>query len=42
MGGEGALIEPEESVQGILKLITSVTSKDSGRYLRYNGEEIPW
>ncbi|KAJ8455726.1 hypothetical protein ONZ51_g12354 [Trametes cubensis] len=42
MGGEGALIEPEESVQGILKLITSATSKDSGRYLRYNGEEIPW
>ncbi|KAI0325663.1 NAD-P-binding protein [Cubamyces sp. BRFM 1775] len=42
MGGAGALIEPEESVLGILKLITSVTAKDSGRYLRYNGEEIPW
>ncbi|KAH9887897.1 NAD-P-binding protein [Cubamyces lactineus] len=42
MGGPGALIDPEESAQGILKLITSATVKDSGRYLRYNGEELLW
>ncbi|KAI0667316.1 NAD-P-binding protein [Trametes maxima] len=42
MGGTGASLEPEESVAGILKVITSVTPADSGKYLRYNGEEIPW
>ncbi|OSD04962.1 NAD-P-binding protein [Trametes coccinea BRFM310] len=35
-------IEPEESVQGIIKVITSVKPSDSGKYLRYNGEIIPW
>ncbi|KAJ3000370.1 hypothetical protein NUW54_g6797 [Trametes sanguinea] len=35
-------IEPEESVQGILRIVTSVNLGDSGKYLRYNGEVIPW
>ncbi|KAI9061965.1 NAD-P-binding protein [Trametes sanguinea] len=35
-------IEPEESVQGILKIASSVSLGDSGKYLRYNGEVIPW
>ncbi|KAI9061969.1 NAD(P)-binding protein [Trametes sanguinea] len=42
LGGKDADLDPEESVTGILKVITSVTNADSGRYLRYNGEEIPW
>ncbi|EIW52363.1 NAD-P-binding protein [Trametes versicolor FP-101664 SS1] len=42
MGGEGAQLEPHESVSGILKIITSATTTDSGKYLRYNGETIPW
>ncbi|KAI0628101.1 NAD-P-binding protein [Trametes polyzona] len=42
MGGEQGLLEPAESVVGILKVIMSVTREDSGKYLRYNGEEIPW
>lgn len=42
MGGEGAQLEPHESVAGILKIITSATTADSGKYLRYNGETIPW
>ncbi|KAL1946099.1 hypothetical protein VTO73DRAFT_15226 [Trametes versicolor] len=42
MGGEGAQLEPHESVAGILKKITSATTADSGKYLRYNGETIPW
>ncbi|KAI0641286.1 NAD-P-binding protein [Trametes meyenii] len=42
MGGEGAWIEPAESVAGILKVITSVTNADSGKFLRHTGEEIPW
>ncbi len=42
MGGEEGLLEPHESVAGILKVITSATVVESGKYLRYNGEEIPW
>ncbi|KAI0667311.1 NAD-P-binding protein [Trametes maxima] len=42
MGGQDAALEPEESVASILKVITSVTSADSGKFLRQNGEEIPW
>ncbi|EIW54645.1 C-signal [Trametes versicolor FP-101664 SS1] len=35
-------LEPPESVAGLLKVITSATTADSGKYLRYNGETIPW
>lgn len=42
MGGQDAMLEPKESVAGILKVITSVTPADSGKFLRYNGEEVPW
>ncbi|EIW54648.1 NAD-P-binding protein [Trametes versicolor FP-101664 SS1] len=40
-GGVGD-IEPPESAAGLLKVITSATAADSGKYLRYNGETIPW
>lgn len=42
MGGSNAQLEPRESVAGIIKVITSATKEDSGKYLRYNGEQIPW
>ncbi|OJT08364.1 C-factor, partial [Trametes pubescens] len=42
MGGSNAALEPEESIRGIINVITSVTSADSGKYLSYNGDEIPW
>lgn len=42
MGGEGAQIEPQNSVAGILKVITSTTTADSSKYVRHNGESIPW
>lgn len=42
MGGSDAALQPEESISGILKVITSATSADSGKYLSYNGDEIPW
>ncbi|KAI0667318.1 NAD-P-binding protein [Trametes maxima] len=41
-GGKDAVLEPEESITGILKVITSAAPADSAKYLRYNGEEIPW
>lgn len=42
MGGAGAALTPEESVTGIIKVITNATKADSGKYLRQTGEEIPW
>lgn len=42
MGGEGAQIEPQNSVAGSLKVIISATTADSGKYLRHNGKSIPW
>lgn len=42
MGGANALLEPAESISGILKVITSATAADNGKYLRHNGETIPW
>ncbi|KAI0675605.1 NAD-P-binding protein [Trametes maxima] len=42
MGTANAPLEPEVSVAGVLKVITGVKPEDSGRYIRYNGESIPW
>ncbi|OJT05879.1 C-factor [Trametes pubescens] len=42
MGGKEAVLKPEDSVAGIIKVITNATTADSGKYLCHNGEEIPW
>ncbi|KAI0325655.1 C-factor [Cubamyces sp. BRFM 1775] len=42
LGGEGALLEPEFSVSNILRVVTGLTNKDSGKFFKYTGEEIPW
>ncbi|CDO69111.1 hypothetical protein BN946_scf185042.g13 [Trametes cinnabarina] len=42
MGGDDATLEPEESASHILKVVTKLSTKDSGKFLRYTGEEIPW
>ncbi len=42
MGGAGAALEPEESVRGLLSVIDGLTPKDAGRFLRYDGSEVPW
>ncbi|OJT03281.1 hypothetical protein TRAPUB_6149 [Trametes pubescens] len=42
MGGSGASLTPEKSVSGIIKVITTATSEDSGKFLRYDGESVPW
>ncbi|KAL9615992.1 MAG: hypothetical protein Q9160_009079 [Pyrenula sp. 1 TL-2023] len=44
MGGEGAELEPEESVSGVLKVLgkVRVDASMSGRFWRYDGEEMPW
>ncbi|KAI0632799.1 NAD-P-binding protein [Trametes polyzona] len=42
MGTQAAQLEPKDSVAGILKVITSAKPEDSGKYIRWNGEHIPW
>ena len=42
MGGAGADIPVETSAAGLRQVIDGLTPKDSGRFLNYDGEEIPW
>jgi len=42
MGGPSALIDPEESISGMRKVIAGLTLEDSGRFFTYDGAEIPW
>ncbi|KAL1946992.1 hypothetical protein VTO73DRAFT_13953 [Trametes versicolor] len=42
MGGEGAVLTPEQSIAGIIKVITTATTEDSGKFLRFDGASIPW
>jgi len=42
MGGAGATLEPEESARGLLSVIDGLTPEDAGRFLRYDGSEVPW
>jgi hypothetical protein len=42
MGGAGADITPSESVRGMRRVIASLKPRDSGRFMNYDGSEIPW
>ena len=42
MGGRGASIGVEESAAGILNVTEKLTKKDVGRFLAWDGAEIPW
>lgn len=42
MGGPNAKITKEESVTGLLKVIRGLKSTDSGSFINYNGESLPW
>jgi NAD(P)-dependent dehydrogenase (short-subunit alcohol dehydrogenase family) len=42
MGGSGATIDPFESVAGMRQVIDSLRFEDSGRFLAYDGREVPW
>ncbi len=42
MGGAGATLEPEVSARGLLSVIDGLTPDDAGRFLRYDGSEVPW
>jgi len=42
MGGPKGLIDAPESIAGLLKVFGGLSEKDSGRFLKYNGDELPW
>ena len=42
MGGAGADVAPEDSADGIAKVVDGLTPDQSGRYLTYDGGELPW
>ncbi len=42
MGGPGATIDSNESVVGMRGVIDNLHIEDSGRFLHYDGTEIPW
>lgn len=42
MGGEEAVLEPNESISGMLKVLRGLKDADSGKFLRYDGTNLPW
>lgn len=42
MGGGAAPLSPEDSVASLTRIIDGLTLADSGRFLDYDGSEIPW
>lgn len=42
MGGPDAPIQPAVSARGIADVISSATIEDSGRFLDWQGKELPW
>ena len=42
MGGSSARLSTEASVAGMLEVIGNLSPDDAGRFLAYDGEELPW
>jgi NAD(P)-dependent dehydrogenase (short-subunit alcohol dehydrogenase family) len=42
MGGANAPLTPKESITGMRRVIAGLQQKDSGRFLKYDGREVPW
>ena len=42
MGGPNALISVDESIDGMMSVIANTDMKNSGHFLNYDGNEIPW
>jgi len=42
MGGPRAPLGPEDSAAGIRRVIAGLTLADSGRFLQWDGKELPW
>lgn len=42
MGGKNATLTPQESVRSMLGVMDGLKAGDSGRFLNYDGRELPW
>ena len=42
MGGPNAPVSIDESIKGMIKVIYATDIRDTGRFLNYNGKELPW
>lgn len=42
MGGSGAKLDVFESVAGLRQVIAGLSLEDGGRFVGYNGDDIPW
>jgi len=42
MGGSGAALDPATSIAGMRAVIARLKPSDNGRFLNYDGAEIPW
>jgi NAD(P)-dependent dehydrogenase (short-subunit alcohol dehydrogenase family) len=42
LGGYSAPLTPKQSIEEMIKVIDSLTLKDTGKYLSWQGEEILW
>ncbi len=42
MGGPTATLTIEQSVPGMVKVIDGLKKSDNGRFLQYDGSELPW
>lgn len=41
-GGPTATLEIKESAHGVLKVLSSLKPRDNGKFLLYDGSELPW
>ena len=42
MGGPNAPVSIDESVEGMIRVIDTTDIKDTGKFLNYDGRELPW
>lgn len=42
MGGKGATLAPADSAHALLTLIERARAEDAGKFLAYDGAELPW
>ncbi len=42
MGGTSAHLSTHESAEGIIQVVEGLTSQDNGRFLDWQGRELPW
>ncbi|KPM41934.1 hypothetical protein AK830_g4638 [Neonectria ditissima] len=41
-GGPKAVVEVEASAKGVIEIVKGLRPEDSGKFLLYNGTELPW